>query len=87
MKVIDSKKVLDETKKITKTVKVNEVVLGLIKSTQEAKKNKVINIDDETFNGIITYLALNLIAKVSTKKEYEQIFQKCLVEDTRDCQA
>lgn len=79
MKQLDGKKVYQKAIKTTKKIKVNEAVVGLGKALTEMRKNNKIKIDDETFNTIITYYSLMLLARTHDTKEYNEIFNSCLV--------
>lgn len=91
MKKIDGIKVANETSKCGKRLKVN-VVAGLLAEALETleNKNSVVKevkekCGEELFNefehSIMTFFALNLLAKTHNPKEFKELFENCQVED------
>lgn len=91
MQKIDSEKLANETSTCGKRLKVC-VIAGLYADTilTLEKKNPILKevkekCGDDLFaqmeNTIISFFALNLLAKTHNKKEFEEIFAKVQIED------
>lgn len=91
MKIIDGEKVAIQTSKCGKRLKV-QVIAGLFVETIEVleKQNSVVKeakekCGDELFGALnhtlITFFALQLLAKTHNTKEFEEIFANCQVEE------
>ena len=80
-KVIDGNLVALEVKNITKKLKVNEFMALLAYTFKKLEENGTVKLDDQAYNNLITYLSLTLIARVNSKKDFENILAKCQVEE------
>ena len=87
MKQLDGEKVYKIARATTKKIKVNEAVVGLAKTLTEIRENNKAQIDDEVFNTIIIYYSLMLYARTHNSKEYDEMFNSCLVGSEKESEA
>ena len=84
MKAINMEKVYIKTNKTTKKIKVNEAVVGLQSALNDIIRHSGIKIDENTYNMIVTYYSLHLLARTHNKKDYEEMFDSFLEEEIED---
>lgn len=87
MKELSGEKVYKEALNDSKKLKVCEVVQLLIGTLREINQYKNNMVDEETFNTIITYFALTLLSRTNSEKDYQKIFDGCLVGEVEESEA
>ena len=91
MRSIDSNKVAKKTYKCGKKLKVSQIAQAFVQIWDDLTKSNPTMIEikeklegklyDELFQTLITFFALNLLARTHNKKEFDEIINSCEIED------
>ena len=91
MRSIDSNKVAKKTYKCGKKLKLWQTTQAFVQSWDDLSKDNPTMIEvkeklgdklyDELFQTLITFFALNLLARTHNQKEFDEIINSCEIED------